>query len=205
MNERGERTDGMAPSAHQLLDTLAASRILAILRRPDVAAVAVDLVARLRDDGIGAVECTIEQPGAFDALAALVAQRRPGELVGAGTVMTIADVDALVTLGVDFAVTPHLDERLLEHALASGLPMIPGVMTPSEVAAARRLGAPAVKLFPAGVLGTAYLRALLDPFAGLAVVATGGIGRDDADEWVAAGALAVGIGGKLFAEHGDAR
>ena len=115
--------------------------------------------------------------------------------------MTATDVDTLIDLGVDFAVTPHLDERLLDHALSNGLPMLPGVMTPSEVATARRVGAPGIKLFPAGALGTGYLQALLGPFPGLLVVPTGGIGRGDVDGWIEAGALAVGLGGKLFEDE----
>ena len=93
--------------------------------------------------------------------------------------------------------SPHLDVRLLEECLATGLPAIPGVLTPSELAAALDGGAELVKLFPAGTVGPGYLKALRGPFPGVRIVPTGGIGVTDVRRWLEAGAVAVGVGGEL--------
>lgn len=170
---------------------------MAVLRRPDIATALDGLVHDLRVHGVRAVECTLGQPGAMEAVRRLRVGRREGELVGAGTVTTVRQVDALVQIGVDFAVSPHLDEALLVHAVDVGLPLLPGVMTPSELVRATTLGAPAVKLFPAGPLGPGYLSALLGPFPNVAVVPTGGIAVTDVPMWLDAGAMCVGLGSAL--------
>lgn len=94
------------------------------------------------------------------------------------------------------------DPDLVGHAGRSGVTMIPGVMTPSEVAAAFRLGVPAVKLFPAGSLGVEYLRSLQGPFGKFPVVTTGGIAVADVPSWLEAGALCVGLGSALTRPEG---
>ena len=94
--------------------------------------------------------------------------------------------------------SPHLDPPLLEEMLATGLLAIPGTLTPSEIAAALRIGARAVKLFPAAAVGVPYLRALFGPFPGLQVMPTGGVTIADAGAWLDAGAIAVGLGGELL-------
>lgn len=185
-----------------LIDDLRASKVLAILRRSDIAQVAVPLFERLHAQGIRAVECTLDQPGALPAIEALVAIAPGGTIVGAGTVTTCEQLDRLASIGARFAVTPHLDPALIEHAIRTGVPLIPGVMTPTEIVTAQSLGALAVKLFPAGPLGPAYLKTLLGPFPDLAVIPTGGIEVGDVPLWLKAGAVAVGLGSALTGPDG---
>ncbi len=185
-----------------LIEDLRAAKVLAILRRPDISHVAVSLFGRLYDQGVRAVECTLDQPGAFGAIEALLAIA-PGEVVvGAGTVTTVEQIDHLASIGARFAVTPHLDPELLDHAARIGFPLMPGVMTPTEIARALSLGAPAVKLFPAGPLGIGYLQAIFGPFEKLAVIPTGGIKTTEVPAWLEAGALAVGLGSALTGPGG---
>ena len=185
-----------------VIDALRRSRVLAILRRPDIAEVADDLLGVLRAHGVKAVECTLDQPGALDVVRRLRRDRRPDELVGGGTVMTTEQVDGLVQAGADFAVSPHLDEVVLAHAVEVGLPLLPGVMTPSEMVRAVDMGAPAVKLFPAGPLGLHFLRALQGPLGHVPIVATGGINVADVPSWLDAGAACVGLGSALTGPGG---
>lgn len=180
-----------------LIAELRAARVMAVLRRPDIATALDGLMEQLRAHGVRAVECTLDQPGAMQAVQRLRERRRDGELVGAGTVTTAQQVDALVDIGVDFAVSPHLDEDLLAHAVDVGLPLLPGVLTPSELARAVTLGAPAVKLFPAGPMGVGYLSAVRGPFPDVAVIPTGGIAVADVPMWLDAGAVCVGLGSAL--------
>lgn len=180
-----------------LIDDLRRARILAILRRPDIKSVAVDLYRSLRADSVSAFECTLDHDGAFEAIAAIRSAADEDTIVGAGTVTTIDQVDRLHSAGIRFAVSPHLDPDLLHHAQDIGFDLIPGVTTPSEIARALSLGAVAVKLFPAGPLGIPYFTALLGPFHDLAVIPTGGIEVEDVPSWLEAGAVCVGLGGSL--------
>jgi 2-dehydro-3-deoxyphosphogluconate aldolase/(4S)-4-hydroxy-2-oxoglutarate aldolase len=178
-----------------VLGRLAQARVAAVLRVERAEQVA-PAVAALAAGGIAAIELTFTTPGVEPELRR-ARDAHPSLLLGAGTIRTPAEARAAADAGADFLVTPHLSPELLEACLATGALTLPGVLTPSEVAAALDAGADAVKLFPAGPLGTAHLRALFGPFPGLRAVPTGGIGRDDMRAWLDAGALAVGVGGEL--------
>lgn len=180
-----------------LLERLEAARVLAILRMDDVETKGVDAALALHREGIRALECTLDRSRALTAIERLLTEVGSDTMVGAGTVTTTSQIDELVRLDVDFCVTPHLDPELVTYALDARVPIIPGVMTASEVAAAFRLGAPAVKLFPAGFLGIDYLRALQGPLGFFPVVPTGGIEIADVDDWLEAGATCVGLGSAL--------
>jgi Entner-Doudoroff aldolase len=106
-------------------------------------------------------------------------------------------VPVLAEAGARFVVSPNTDPRVIGAALDAGLDPIPGALTATEVASAIGAGAALVKLFPAGPLGTAYLRALRGPFGDVDFVPTGGIAHDAVGEWLAAGAVAVGLGSDL--------
>jgi 2-dehydro-3-deoxyphosphogluconate aldolase / (4S)-4-hydroxy-2-oxoglutarate aldolase len=177
------------------LARLADAKLVAVLRVSSAELVepAVDALVA---GGVRAVELTFTTPGVAAELAA-TRQRHPDVLLGAGTIRRLDEVAAAAEAGADFLVMPHLDRDLLLECLATGLPSMPGVFTASELAAALGAGAEVVKLFPAGTGGPAHMRALLGPFPGVPVVPTGGIGLDDAATWLAAGALAVGVGGEL--------
>jgi 2-dehydro-3-deoxyphosphogluconate aldolase / (4S)-4-hydroxy-2-oxoglutarate aldolase len=177
------------------LDRLGDARLVAVLRA-DSAETVAPTVAALAAGGIRAVELTFTTPGVEDALAR-VRGEHPELLLGAGTVRTAEQARAAADAGAEFLVMPHLDVGLVDACVATGLPVVPGALTASEVAAALDAGARAVKLFPAGPLGIGYMRALAGPFPGVPFVPTGGIGLDDLRDWLAAGAHAVGVGGEL--------
>lgn len=134
------------------------------------------------------------EAGGLDAIAAIAG----GETtVGAGTVVSVGQAGQAVDAGAEFLVSPHLDPELLEWAVAHDIPLIPGALTPTEIVAARRHDPPAVKVFPAHVGGPQYLRSLLAPYPDLQLIPTGGVNGDNAAEYLAAGAAAVGVGGWL--------
>jgi len=180
-----------------LLDRIAGAKLVAVLRVPSVDLVE-PTVAALEAGGVTAVELTFTTPGIAPELERTRA-RHPQLLLGAGTIRTgdQARAAAAAAAGVDFLVSPHLDLALLEACLATGVPAIPGVLTPSEVAAALGAGAELLKLFPAGSVGPDYLKSLYGPFPGMQVLPTGGIGLAEAAQWLDAGAVAVGLGGEL--------
>lgn len=183
-------------SASGTLDRIRDARAIAVVRARD-GEEAVRIAEALHAGGLQAIELTFTTPG---VAAALVETRRlfgDALLLGAGTITTAGEAEAAAAAGADFLVTPHLDLPLLGTMLATELLAVPGVLTPSEVAAALRAGALAVKLFPASTVGVGHLKALLGPFPGLRVIPTGGITPAAAPEWLAAGAVAVGLGSEL--------
>jgi Entner-Doudoroff aldolase len=170
------------------------SRVVAILRLRDHR-LAVDVAEALARGGVRVLELTQDDPGALKALRAVAAV--PGVIVGAGTVLDPATVPRLAEAGARFIVSPNTDPRVIGAALDAGLDPIPGALTATEVASAIEAGATLVKLFPAGPLGTAYLRALRGPFGQVDFVPTGGIAHTAVHEWLDAGAVAVGLGSDL--------
>lgn len=185
-----------AVTAISTLERLRVAQAIAVVRARDRDD-AVKIAEALHEGGLEAIELTFTTPGVAAAL--VETRKRLGEalLLGAGTVTTIGQMEAAVEAGADFLVTPHLDAQLLDAMLATGLLTVPGVLTPSEVASATRAGSLAVKLFPASTVGVGHMKALFGPFPGLQVVPTGGITVAAAGEWLAAGAVAVGLGGEL--------
>lgn len=177
------------------LAQLAALRILAIIRAPSSNA-ALEIGVAVARGGIGALEVTFTTPGAADAIAALTA-RLPGVVIGAGTVLDRPTLEAARAAGATFAVSPHLDLELVAAARELGVPYLPGALTPTEVLAGWRGGATAIKLFPAAQVGPSYLAALRGPFPDVPIVPTGGVDEQNVAAWLAAGAVAVGIGGNL--------
>ncbi len=169
-------------------------RIVAILRGHAPEAVA-GIVDGLVAGGITTVEVTLDSPGAHDSIAALAA--RDDLVAGAGTVLSVAAAEAAIDAGATFLVAPHLDPAVIRAAAARGVAMLPGALTPTEIFTAWQAGAAAVKVFPAGGLGAGYIAAVRGPLAGIPLVPTGGIDDTNAAAFLAAGALAVGVGGWL--------
>lgn len=175
------------------------SRVLAIGRGLTTDAL-VAAVEPLAAGGIAAFEVTLDSPAALESVAALREVATGRLLVGAGTVITPDDAEAALEAGAQFLVAPGFDLGVVEAALDAAVPVFPGAMTPTEIAAAWAAGATAVKLFPAGQLGPAYLKAVLAPLAGVPIVATGGVDADNARTFRDAGAYAVAAGGGLLAD-----
>jgi 2-dehydro-3-deoxyphosphogluconate aldolase/(4S)-4-hydroxy-2-oxoglutarate aldolase len=177
-------------------------RVIAVVRHHDRGA-AREIALASAEGGLRAVEVTCAVPDAARLIAELREALPREVLVGAGTVLDRAALDAVVAAGAQFVVSPGLDQAIVEQAQAAGVAALPGVMTPSEVAHARALGLDAVKLFPADSLGPPHLRALRSVFPDVAFVPTGGVTCANADGWFAAGARAVGLAGELGAAHRD--
>ena len=120
-----------------------------------------------------------------------------GVLVGAGTVTSAPLARRALDHGAEFFVTPHVAEPVLDHARSHDIAIVCGATTPTEISQAREGGADFTKLFPAAVLGTAYLRALLGPYPDLKAIVVGGIRSSNVAAFLEAGAVGAGIGGAL--------
>jgi 2-dehydro-3-deoxyphosphogluconate aldolase / (4S)-4-hydroxy-2-oxoglutarate aldolase len=174
------------------LDRIRAERVVAVLRRvPEVDSVVEGLLA----GGIRIIEITLDSD---DALATIEQLRARGDLtVLAGTVRTPQEAEAAVAAGAEACVAPALVPEMVERCRGLGVPAVPGALTPSELEAARALGAELVKLFPGSLLGPAYVRDVLAPLTGVELIVTGGVDLSNARAFIEAGAVAVGVGSAL--------
>lgn len=152
----------------------------------------------LTEGGVQSVELTLTTPGTFDAFSALRSSF-DGDL-GIGTVTSLEQLERAIEVGADYVVTPITSSALVERAVDAGIPIIPGGLTPTELFASWSAGASAVKVFPAGQVGPGYLKDLRGPFPDIAVVPSGGVDADSAAAWLAAGAVAVSVGGPLLGD-----
>lgn len=181
-----------------VLDVLRKGRLLAIVRGPEPDA-ALRTVLALAEEGVPAVEVSLTTPGALDVIHAARAALGPDAVLGAGTALTASDAARAVEAGAGFLVTPALAPSV-PAAVEAGVPVLAGAFTPTEVLAAHQAGAAAVKLFPASQGGVGYLRALREPFPSIPLVPVGGVDTRLAGEYLAAGALAVGVGSPLVGD-----
>ena len=169
-----------------LLAELRDRKMLAIIRAdgPDTA---LACVRTLVDAGITALEISLTTPGAVDAIAKARAE--------------YAQADEVAAARAGFVVTPAIT-RGAHRGVELGLPVLCGALTPTEVVAALDLGAMAVKIFPAKVYGPGYFRELRAPLPDAPLIAVGGVDAASAPEYLAAGALAVGVGSPLLGDAG---
>jgi 2-dehydro-3-deoxyphosphogluconate aldolase/(4S)-4-hydroxy-2-oxoglutarate aldolase len=140
---------------------------------------------------------TFTTPRATDAIEALRARLPGSAVLGAGTVLDGRQAREALAAGATFLVTPAPCPDVVEEAVRRGVPALPGAFTPGEVLASWRAGASAVKVFPAASGGPGHIRDLRGPFPHIPLIPTGGIGVDDAAAYLAAGAVAVGLGSAL--------
>ena len=168
---------------------------------------APDICLRLSEayvkSGVGLVEVTFNQrkpetwPDTANAIKAIRA-RFGGELhVGAGTVLTEGQLSMAQDAGGEYMITPNVNVGLIRDCVRRGLVAMPGALTPSEAVAAHEAGASFVKIFPAGSLGPAYVKALSAPLSHIPFLAVGGISHENAGDFIKAGCVGVGVGGNL--------
>jgi 2-dehydro-3-deoxyphosphogluconate aldolase / (4S)-4-hydroxy-2-oxoglutarate aldolase len=186
----------MTLSSADIKTRLLSAGVIAILRRVSEKHLH-DVARAMIAGGIQAIEVTLDSPGALGAIAALREGHSDHILVGAGTVMKQAAFHEARQAGAQFYLSPHLDTSLVREASGADCIFMPGVLTPSEIVQAERAGAGLLKLFPAGPLGTSYLRDLLGPFSESSFFPSGGINGENAPDFIRAGAKGVGIGSAL--------
>ena len=159
----------------------------------------------LFESGVDLIEVPLNSPCPFDSIRALSADLSGSAIIGAGTVLCVDDVKRAADAGAQFVVSPNADPDVIRATLQAGLESLPGVMSPSEAFTALRAGAKTLKIFPAGVLGPAYIRDLSAILPGhIALFAVGGVDLGNVWKWLPAGANGVGIGSALYRPGDDA-
>jgi 2-dehydro-3-deoxyphosphogluconate aldolase/(4S)-4-hydroxy-2-oxoglutarate aldolase len=148
--------------------------------------------------GFTTIEITLNTPEALSVISSLALEYK-GELnVGAGTVCTIDDLTAAITAGANFIVTPIFKAEVVKKCVSLEVPIFPGAFSPTEIYEAWELGASMVKLYPASVVGSEYISAVLAPLNKIKLMPTGGIHLSNMLAFMKAGATSLGIGSELF-------
>lgn len=178
-------------------DLLLGNPVVAVLRAGTASEYAPVVEALVRG-GVTSIELTLSTAGVFAELPALMRSFGGSAEIGVGTITSREEAEQALDGGARFLVTPATSVEVIAAAVGRGIPVFPGGLTPTELLTGWSAGATAVKLFPASVVGPGYIGQLRGPFPQLQVIPSGGVGIDDAADWIAAGALAVSLGGPLL-------
>lgn len=186
----------------QVLERIKQEKIVAILRGVPANRIAKTAHA-LSEGGIRCMEIAINQTNAqavhetMDCIRLLKDTFGDSLLLGAGTVLTKEQVDEASRAGAEYMISPNFSPEVVNRTKEIGSVSIPGAFTPSEAAAAYAQGADIVKMFPADLLGAGYIKALRGPLGFIPLMAVGGIDNRNVQDFLKAGACAVGVGGNL--------
>jgi 2-dehydro-3-deoxyphosphogluconate aldolase/(4S)-4-hydroxy-2-oxoglutarate aldolase len=170
--------------------------LLAVIRGPSPE-LTVKMVHALVSGGVFGIEITYSTPNAAGVVREINEIFGDQIVVGMGTVTEPAQVDEARNAGACFVVSPVYDPVLGQAMIASGLGVMIGAFTPSEVFQAYRLGSDVVKIFPGSLAGPAYIKALRGPFPQIPLMPTGGVSASNVGEWFDAGVFGVGAGSEL--------
>ncbi len=188
--------------ANEVLDRILKEKIVAVVRGVSSGQI-IDLAQALEKGGVTCIEVTFDQSSEEKAKDTVKAIRRLKEemgeriLVGAGTVMTPAQVREAAQAGAEYMISPNTNDDVIRETKRLGKVSVPGAFTPSEAAHAYETGADIVKIFPAGNVGPSYIKALKAPLKHIPMMATGGITVENCAEFLKAGTDGLGVGGNL--------
>ena len=170
--------------------------VVAVIRLDDAAALRETCDA-LAAGGVRALEVTMTVPRAVALIEQLAASLPPDFAVGAGTVLDAETARQVILAGARFVVGPVFRPAVIEMAHRYDVPVMPGCFTPTEILSAWEAGADVVKVFPATALGPGFFKDVRGPLPQVRLMPTGGVTRDNAGEWIKAGAVAIGVGTAL--------
>lgn len=182
------------------------SGVVAVLRGADPDTL-IEITDALLEGGVTGIELTADNPDVTEMLEALDGSFDDEIIVGTGTVLDASTARMTMLAGAEFVVSPSLHEDVIDICNRYGTLVAPGVMTPTEAINGYEMGADLVKVFPASSLGPGHLKSIKGPYEQIPLMPTGGVGLDNAADYIAAGAECVGAGSALVdyaaAERGD--
>ena len=198
-------------SKDQLYEKIRQSPIVPLFTHSD-AAFAKKTVAACYEGGVRVFEYTNRAASAasvFSELVPFIRENLPDMAIGIGTIYNGEQASYFADLGCDFIIQPVIDAGVAAVCIENNMAWIPGAMTLTEIYTARQLGADIIKIFPANIVGPAFIQAIRGPMPDVKVMATGGVEPNGANlhSWFSAGAHCVGMGSQLFgapeARQGD--
>jgi 2-dehydro-3-deoxyphosphogluconate aldolase/(4S)-4-hydroxy-2-oxoglutarate aldolase len=182
------------------LSKLQQQKAIAVIRAPEMK-LGLQMALAVAAGGMQLIEITWNS----DRAAQLISQLRselPECIIGTGTLFNVEQLQAAIATGAQFLFSPHVDTAMIQAALEQDVPMIPGALSPTEIVTAWSHGASCVKVFPVEAMGGAtYIKSLQNPLGHIPLIPTGGVTLQNAQEFVQAGAVAVGLSGQLFPQH----
>ncbi len=189
-----------------ILTRIEQAGILAVVRGKDKAT-ALKSSQSVIEGGIRGIEVTFTIPKAQEVIEELVEEfaEDPRIVIGAGTVLDVVTARLAIMAGAEYIVSPSFDRETAELCNLYQIPYLPGCLTITEIQTALKAGVEIVKLFPGNAYGPSIISAIKAPFPYVNIMPTGGVNLDNMEEWLAAGAVSIGVGGSLFApaETGD--
>ena len=188
-----EQTISFADRKNRLL----ASKIVGIIR-VDHTEYIIELVQALVDGGVSTLEISLNTPNALKAIKRVADHFGNKILLGVGTVTTVKQAKQSINAGAEFIVSPITDKKIQKYAKRFKTPTCMGALTPTEILTAFQMGSTLVKVFPAASLGPGYIKDITVPLPGIPLLPTGGVNKDNIEEWFKAGATALGISTALF-------
>ena len=183
-------------SKQEMLNRLHDLGLVAVIRGPSPE-LTVEMVAALVAGGVTGIEITYTTPNAAEVVRALDRAFGDRILLGMGTLTDPAQAAEALDAGARYLVSPITDDTLAAAMVATGLPLMIGALTPTEVFRAYQLGSDVVKLFPGSAVGPDYVKALHGPFPHIPIMPTGGVDEHNLADWFRAGVWAVGAGSQL--------
>ena len=182
------------------------SGVVAVLRGADPDTL-IEITDALLEGGVTGIELTADNPDVTEMLEALNGSFDDEIVVGTGTVLDASTARMAMLAGAEFVVSPSLHEDVIDICNRYGTLVAPGIMTPTEAIRGYEMGADLVKVFPASSLGPDHLGAIKGPLGQVPLMPTGGVDRENAADYIQAGAECVGVGSALVdyeaAERGD--
>ncbi len=170
--------------------------VVAIIRASSSAEL-IDVAAAIRAGGVDIIEVTMTTPDALSVIREVSQRYGDGVLVGVGSVLDAETARAAMLAGAEFVVSPVTRIDVIDICNRYGKVVMPGAFTPTEILGAWEAGADYVKVFPSGAVGPRYLKDILAPLPQIKLIPTGGVNVDTAGDFIAAGAVALGVGGAL--------
>jgi len=177
--------------------TVTENPLLAIMRNvPDE--ILLDYAGAIVSGGVNFFEVALNSPGALSQIERLKKHFGDSVKIGAGTAITVERARAALDAGAEFLLSPSTDEDVLRYCADNGVPMLPGVLTPSDVTLCMRYGFYTLKLFPAASMPMNYVKNLKGPLDGTEYVAIGGVNKDNMADFLKNGYIGVGLGSNIM-------
>ncbi|TKX77972.1 bifunctional 4-hydroxy-2-oxoglutarate aldolase/2-dehydro-3-deoxy-phosphogluconate aldolase [Halorubrum sp. SD626R] len=189
---------------NETLSRIVDSGVVAVLRGVPADQL-IEIAAALHDGGVSAIEVTADTPDVAEKIGEVTGSFDDEVVVGTGTVLDSETARTTLLAGAEFVVSPSLHEDVIETCNRYGAVSAPGVMTPTEAIRGYEAGADFVKVFPAKTVGPDHIGAMKGPLGQIPMMPTGGVGPDNAADYIDAGAFAVGAGGALVDYDAAAR
>ncbi len=183
------------------LQLLQKYRAIAVIRSPQLK-LGLAMAKAVAQGGMGLIEVTWNSHRAAELISQLRSQL-PSCTIGTGTILSIDQLREAIACGGQFFFSPHVNQELIQAAVAEyNVPIVPGALSPTEIATAWQAGASCVKVFPIQAVGGAnYIKSLQGPLGQIPLIPTGGVTLENAKAFLEAGAIAVGLSGQLFPEQ----